>query len=352
MKRIVILVLIMLLLLTGCTGQKEQATPVEPGDNLRVHFIDVGQADAILVQSQQASLLIDAGNNEDGQLVTKYLRQQGIERLDVVMGTHPHEDHIGGLDTVIKQFDVAKVYLPKVNHNTKSYQDVLLAIKDKNLKVTAAAGGQEFNLGAARVEILAPNSNKYQVLNDYSIVCKITYGQNSFLLTGDAEELSEQEMLKKGYNLKADVLKVGHHGSYSSTSEDFLKAVAPEMAVISVAKENDYGHPHKEIMQRLADHRVKVYLTSQVGTIVMTSDGREIVVQTEKQAPAEVPLVPTESQTYVDANGQGLIKGNINKNGEKIYHLPGMQNYERTKPEVWFKTEDEARAAGFRRASK
>ena len=357
MKRFFVFAVMLLLLLTGCAAQGERVTapssePALQGDKLRVHFINVGQADAILVQSQQANLLIDAGKNGDGQMVVDYLKQQGIQKLDVVMGTHPHEDHIGGLDTVIKQYDVKKVYLPKVNHNTKTYQDVLLALKDKHLKATAAAGGQEFALGGATVEIIAPNSEKYKELNNYSIVCKVTYGETSFLLPGDAEELSEKEMLKQGYNLKADVLKVGHHGSHSSTSEAFLKAVAPELAVISVAKENDYGHPHQEIMQRLAAHKVKVYLTSQVGTIVMNSDGKEIEVQTEQKAPAKAPSTQTEEQIFVDANNQGLIKGNINKAGEKIYHLPGMQNYERTQPEAWFKTEAEAKAAGFRRAGK
>ena len=356
MKRIIVFAAILLLLLTGCAEQSERANapggPVLLGDQLKVHFIDVGQADAILVQNQQANLLIDAGNNADGQLVADYLQKQGVEKLDMVVGTHPHEDHIGGLDTVIKQYKVGQIYLPKVNHDTKTYQDVLLAVKAKNLKVTAAVGGQEFTLGDAKVEILAPNSANYKELNDYSIVCKISYGKNSFLLTGDAEELSEQEMLRKGYNLKADVLKVGHHGSHSSTSEAFLKAVAPEWAVIPVGQDNDYGHPHQETLQRLAAHRAKVYLTSQAGTIVMTSNGQEIDVQTEQQAPAVVPPVSTDSQTYVDANGQRLIKGNINKAGEKIYHLPGMQNYQKTKPEAWFKTEVEARAAGFRRAGK
>jgi len=286
MKKYFLLLSLLLMFLTGCQGNSQvttgpQATRQTTGV-LKVHFIDVGQADAILVQAGGSNMLIDAGNNDDAGLVEKYLRDQGVQKLDVVMGTHPHEDHIGGLDDVIKDFSIGKVYLPKVNHSTKTYKDVLLALKEKQIKATPAAGGQSFSLGDAKVEILAPNSESYEELNNYSIVCKVTYGHSAFLLTGDAEVLSEQEMLKKNYNLKADVLKVGHHGSHSSTGKDFLKAVSPAMAVISVGKDNDYGHPHRETLQKLAAQGIKVYRTDQVGTIKMVSDGKEIKVETAK----------------------------------------------------------------------
>lgn len=353
MRRIIVLALFVISIITAGCGQATRETvssdrpKIQPGI-FKIHFVDVGQADAILVQAGEQNMLIDAGNNDDGDLVEDYLHQQGIKKLAVVMGTHPHEDHIGGLDQVINNFDVEKVYLPKVNHDTATYRDVLLAVKNKNLKATPAQGGQEFQLGEARVEILAPNSSHYEELNDYSIVCKVTFGDSRFLLTGDAEKASEQEMLKKNYNLKADVLKVGHHGSRSSGGEKFLQAVSPKMAVIMVGQKNDYGHPHKETLQRLAAAGIKVYSTAQAGTIVMTSDGKNIQVETAKIAPAAVPV--DMKKIYFDEQGRGLIKGNINKRGDKIYHLPGQINYEATKPEAWFKTEAEARAAGFRRA--
>ncbi|MEW6066021.1 beta-lactamase [Desulforamulus profundi] len=354
MRRFIVLALGLLIFITGCSqaardAVKPEAPKIQPGI-LKVHFIDVGQADAILVQAGEENMLIDAGNNEDGEGVENYLKQQGVKKLSVVMGTHPHEDHVGGMDHVINAFTVDKVYLPKVNHSTQTYKDVLLAVKEKNLKATAAQGGQTFTLGEARVDILAPNGTGYEELNDYSIVCKVTFGDSSFLLTGDAEGTSEQEMLKKGYNLKAEVLKIGHHGSSSSTGEQFLKAVSPKMAVISVGQNNDYGHPHRETLQKLAAAQIKVYRTSQAGTIVMTSDGKKIEVETARATSAAGST--GQNKEYVDSRGRGLIKGNINKKGDKIYHLPEQANYERTKPEVWFTTEAEAEAAGFRKADR
>lgn len=360
MKKFILpLLLSILLLVTGCsqpeTGGGKAETPktmTAPGSTLKVHFIDVGQADAILVQEGDQAMLVDAGNNDDGELMVRYLNQQGIKKLQVVLGTHPHEDHIGGLDDIIKHFPVERVYLPKVNHATETYQDVLRAMKVKELKATAASGGQSFTLGDAQVEILAPNSSSYEELNDYSIVSKISFGETAFLLTGDAGILSEQEMLTKGYDLRANVLKVGHHGSYTATGEKFLKAVNPQIAVISVAAQNNYGHPHRETLQRLKNSKVEVYQTAQQGTLVLTSDGKKVTVENQTTTTKGEVSIAKDTSVYVDKNGKGVIKGNINKNGDKIYHLPGQQNYEKTNPEVWFKTEDEAVAAGFRRASR
>ncbi|MEG6523166.1 ComEC/Rec2 family competence protein [Desulfotomaculum sp. 1211_IL3151] len=360
MKKFILpLLLCILMLVTGCSQPETEGPKADipkiitaPAGTLKVHFIDVGQADAILVQNSDQAMLVDAGNNADGELMVRYLNQQGIKKLQVVIGTHPHEDHIGGMDDVIKHFSVEQIYLPKVNHATETYQDVLRAMKAKNIKATAASGGQSFTLGDARVEILAPNSSSYEELNDYSIVSKISFGETAFLLTGDAGILSEQEMITKGYDLRANVLKVGHHGSYTATGEKFLKAVNPQVAVISVAAKNDYGHPHREILERLKTSKVEVYQTAQQGTLVLVSDGKKITVENQTiTTKGEVPIAK-DTSVYVDKNAKGLIKGNINKNGDKIYHLPGQRNYEQTKPEAWFKTEDEAVQAGFRRASR
>lgn len=206
-------------------------------------------------------MLIDAGNNDDSDLVVNYLRAQGISKLDYVVGTHPHEDHIGGLDVAINTFDIGNVILPKISHTTKTYKDVLLSIKNKGLKVTTATGGKTFDLGNAKCEIVAPNGSDYEDLNNYSVVMKVTYGNNSFLFTGDAEDVSENEMLSKGYDLKADLLKVGHHGSHSSTTPQFLKAVSPKYAVISVGTGNKYGHPTQETLSKLNNAGIQVYRT-------------------------------------------------------------------------------------------
>ncbi|GAB6158249.1 hypothetical protein JCM39194_14490 [Desulfotomaculum varum] len=291
MKRLILLMLAISMLVTaGCSRNARDTvsspTAATSPDTMKVHFIDVGQADAILVQAGQQSMLIDAGNNDDGETVVNYLKQLGIKDLAIVMGTHPHEDHIGGLDDVIRAFEVERIYLPKVNHNTKTYRDVLLAIKEKKLKAISARGGQSFSLGEARVEIMAPNSDSYQELNEYSIVCKVTFGASRFLFAGDAERVSENEMLQNKYDLRADVIKIAHHGSNSSTGKRFLKAVTPQMAVISVGSGNDYGHPHKETLQKLAAAGIKVYRTDLMGTIVMTTDGQKIEVATQRSATA------------------------------------------------------------------
>jgi competence protein ComEC len=188
------------------------------------------------------------------------------------------------MDVVIQKFQIGKVYMPKVTTNTRTFEDVLLAVKETGLKITSPIAGSTITLDPAiKVEVLAPNSTKYEDLNNYSIVLKVTYGKTSFLLTGDAERESEKEMLAKSYNLKADVLKVGHHGSNSSTSAAFLKAVAPRYTVICVGKDNDdYGHPKQAILDRLSRARVKIFRTDLNGTIIAESDGEKVTVKGSK----------------------------------------------------------------------
>lgn len=249
---------------------------------LTVHFIDVGQADSILIQQGEHSMLIDGGNNADAPLVKDYISKQGVKKIDVVVGTHAHEDHIGALDDVIDAFPVGKVYFPKQVATTKTYENFVNSVKNKGLKFTLPKVGSTFNVGDAVCTILAPNKDSYEGGNDYSIVIKLQYGNNSFLFTGDAETLGEKEILDKKLDVKADVLKVGHHGSKTSTSDGFLKAVAPKYAVISSETGNDYGHPHQVIMDRLNKAKIKIYRTDEQGTIKAVSDGNTIKFSTVK----------------------------------------------------------------------
>ncbi|WFD08719.1 ComEC/Rec2 family competence protein [Tepidibacter hydrothermalis] len=254
---------------------KEGSNNTTVNGNLKVHFIHVGQADSILIHEPSGkSMFIDAANNDDSDLVVTYLRAQGISKLDYVVGTHPHEDYIGGVDVAINTFDIENVILSKATSSTKTYKDVLLSIKNKGLKVITATGEKTFDLGNSKCEIVAPNGSDYEDLNNYSVVIKVTYGNNSFLFTGYVEDISENEMLSKGYNLKADLLKVEHHGSHSSTTPQFLKAVSPKYAIISVGKDNKYGHPAQEILSKLSSVRVHVYRTDKMGTIIATSDAK------------------------------------------------------------------------------
>jgi competence protein ComEC len=245
---------------------------------LEVHFLDVGQADCILIKTPlQKVILIDSGKNSHENTVVSYIKSQGIDTIDAVVGTHPHEDHIGGLDAVINNFDIGKIFMPKVSHTTKTFEDVLNAVKNKGLKVTTAFAGTNIEVDTnLKVEMLSPNSETYDDMNNYSAVIKLSYNNTSFLFTGDAESISEQEMISKGYDLKADVLKVGHHGSATSTTALFLNKVSPQYAIISVGKENSYGHPDNLILNRLKTFGVEVFRTDEAGTIIATSDGETI----------------------------------------------------------------------------
>lgn len=248
---------------------------------LKVHFINVGQADSILVQQGSQALLVDAGNNSDGDTVKSYLSSQGIKSLDFLIGTHPHEDHIGGMDYVINSFKVGKIFMPKTTSNTKTFEDVVNAAKAKNLSFTAPTPGDSFKVGEATCTILAPNRSGYEDPNNYSIVLKVSFGSTSFLLSGDAEEISENEMISKGVDLSSTVLKVGHHGSDSSTTSNYLTKVSPKYAVLSVGKDNSYGHPKQSVMDRLKSKSIEVYRTDENGTIVATSNGTTVTFNTK-----------------------------------------------------------------------
>ncbi|MBE3572413.1 MAG: MBL fold metallo-hydrolase [Moorella humiferrea] len=278
---IIFALLAFILFLTACSsGGTVGAPPPGDGRELKVHFIDVGQADSILIQTPAGkAILIDGGNNDDGIKVVNYIKSQGVKELAAVVATHPHEDHIGGLDSVIKEIPVAAVYMPNAVTTTRTFEDFINAVKASGATRIRARGGVKMDIPGLSVEFLAPNSNSYDELNNYSAVLKIAYGNTAFLFTGDAETVSEEEMLSAGYNLKADVLKVGHHGSASSTAAAFLKAVAPKYAVISVGKGNDYGHPDPRVLERLQRAGVKIYRTDEHGTVIIVSDGRNITIK-------------------------------------------------------------------------
>jgi beta-lactamase superfamily II metal-dependent hydrolase len=284
------------------TDKQDEVRKIEADfeyDEIQVVFIDVGQADAILIVEGEDAMLIDAGNNNDAALVLSYLESYSVNKLDYVIGTHPHEDHIGGLDVIIDSLDIEQVFMPKVINTTKTFEDVLDAVDRKDLRITTPKVGATYALGQATWEIVAPNSDSYDDLNDYSIVIKLSYGSQEFLFTGDAETLSEREILQAGADISADVFKVGHHGSSSSTTQGFLEAVDPDYAIICVGEDNSYGHPDDEVLARLSAMGVKVYRTDINGTVVATSDGTSIMFTQEKEpAPVvSVPEPPAEPET-------------------------------------------------------
>ncbi len=249
---------------------------IEEGRNIgpmTIHYINVGQGDSILIQQDGHNMLIDAGTNASEGTVVNYLKSKGVSKLDYVIGTHPHEDHIGGLDKVINNFAVDKVIMPKVTHTTQTFKDVITAMQNKGLKITTPTVGDKYYLGVADFTILAPNNSSYDNLNNYSVVIKLKFGNRSFIFTGDAESLSEGEILAKQLDITGDVLKLGHHGSRTSTTQGFLNKVNPKYAVISCGKNNSYKHPHQETLNKLKAKNIKVYRTDEAGTIIATSNG-------------------------------------------------------------------------------
>ena len=250
---------------------------VTDGQTLSVHYLDVGQGDSIFIElPQNKTMLIDAATAEYGEGIAEYIYEQGYEKIDYLIATHPHADHIGGMKAVVEKFEIDKVYMPKASTTTKTYKNLLQAIKDKGLKInTAKAGIIIAQSGNLKIDILAPNSDSYDELNNYSAVIKITYGDRAFLFMGDAEKLSEQEITA---DVKADVLKAGHHGSSSSTSEEFLARVNPTAAVISCGKDNSYGHPHKETLEALEKAGIEIYRTDTMGTIIASTDGESLEI--------------------------------------------------------------------------
>jgi len=276
------LALFFVFVLLICCVPVDVNTDVVSSENLLVvHFIDVGQGDATLIKTPDGeNILIDAGDNSHTDEMIAYLQKQGIQSFTAVIGTHPHEDHIGGLDKVIDKFEIENVYMPKVVHTTKTFEDVLDSIDRKGLKIKSAASGIKIPLKNVDAVFLAPVSDKYEELNNYSGVLRLQYGDNVFLFTGDAEALSEEEMLAAHPSelFRAQVLKVGHHGSKSSTSEAFLSAVLPEYGIISTGEDNSYKHPHEETLDILQQYGVSVLRTDIQGTIIIKSNGEKIEV--------------------------------------------------------------------------
>jgi competence protein ComEC len=269
----IILNFILIILLFQCSINTKENNIQINKNTLQVHFINVGQGDSILIQVNNKNLLIDSGPNKSEDKLKKYLKKLNISKFDYIIATHPHEDHIGNMSYIINNFDVLNFYAPKVENSTKAFETMVESLIRKDLKIKVLkANIKSIDLGKnIVVDVFSPLSNSYEDLNNYSPIVKISYGNTSFLFTGDAEELSENEVLNAGFDLKCDVLKIGHHGSSSSTSENFLKASNPSIAVISVGEDNTYGHPTDTVLSRLKE--TKIYRTDINGNIVITSDG-------------------------------------------------------------------------------
>lgn len=263
-----------------------ELTELNNGENpeklLQVHFIDVGQGDATLITYDGHAMLIDGGDNSKGTAIQKYLMDNGIEKLDYVIGTHPDADHIGGLDVIIYKFNCDNIIMPDVGKDTKSYEDLIMSIEEKDYEIINPKEDMKLYMGDVEFTVLSPNKDKtYEDINDYSIVLRMEYKDISFIFAGDAGKLVMEDILTKDVELDCDVYKVAHHGSADSYCEDFYNKMSPAYMIISCGKDNDYNHPHKEIMDYIDKNNIITYRTDQNGDIVAYTDGEKIAWITE-----------------------------------------------------------------------
>lgn len=279
-KKLLILVLIIcILVLGGCIQPQMSDNNSLNNEELTVIVFNVGQADSIFIHTQQGeNILIDAANNSDGEYLVEKLTMLGVNKIDYFFLTHPHADHIGGADDIINNFEIGSIYAPKLYHDTQTYKEVLNAADAKGIKITAARPCT-IALSIATLNILSPAKDKYSNLNAYSIVLKLTYKDFDMLFMGDLPKAQEKDIMNN--DLRANIIKIGHHGSQSSTSEEFLKRTGCKYAVISVGKNNDYGHPNDIVLNLLQKYNIKVYRTDYEGDIIITTDGKDINIKNE-----------------------------------------------------------------------
>lgn len=363
--------------LTGCAGAPGTASAVPAGSaaetgmsqtntsadredsavqgSFEVHFIDVGQADSALVLCDGESMLIDGGNAADSDLIYTYLKKLELEHLNYLVCTHAHEDHVGGLSGALNYASVDTAFAPVTDYSSKAFGSFKKNLEKQGKEITIPSAGDEFSLGSAQVTVLGPVRPSEET-NNTSIVLRIVYGDTSFLFTGDAEREEEQDILDAGYTLKSTVLKVGHHGSDTSTSYPFLREIMPEYAVISVGTGNSYGHPTEDTLSRLRDADVKVYRTDMQGDIICTSDGTNVTFETKKNADADTlasvgsnsvrrkeesteavstEAVPSETAAPEAALPEkaSLETEYILNTGTKKFHLPGCSGAAKMKEE-------------------
>jgi len=314
--------------------------PISDGSTFEVHYIDVGQGDSALVLCDGQSMLIDGGEASESSKIYSYLKSNGIAHLDYMVATHAHSDHIGGLSGALNYATVGTAFCPVTEYDSKTFSSLLKYLDAQGVEITVPTAGDTFALGSAVVQILGPQK-AYDDPNDTSIVLRVVYGDTSFLFTGDAERTAEADILEAGYDLSSTVLKVGHHGSDTSTSYPFLREIMPEYAVIQVGKDNSYGHPTEDTLSRLRDADVKVYRNDLQGTIICTSDGKEVSFSTERNESAQ--MNPTVVATP-EPDDIGEYIGNKNS---KKFHLPTCKNLPAEKNRIYLSSRQEAIEGGF-----
>ena len=296
---------------------------------MRVHFIDVGQGDCSFIElGNGQTMLIDAGNPEDGDDIVKYIENLQYSDIDYVVATHPHDDHIGGMAEVLKTFPVEKMYMPNAVHTSYSFENLLNVIDEKDIDLNVAKTGTSIlNSGPIEIDILSPVQEEYSEMNNYSAVVRIIYGESSFLFTGDAEKIVESEILDS--EIDVDVLKVGHHGSNSSSSEAFINATSPQIALISCGQDNMYGHPDYEVLSLLNENNVKIYRTDEAGTIRITADQNKKISVDKKASPIKEKAPPTVVSEVKEEEIIEKVADNAPNENYIVYRTATGKNFHR-----------------------
>lgn len=346
-RSLLTLVIMVSLIMGGCfTPVATTSNPAE-GGQLEVHFIDVGQGDSILIKKGEEAMLIDAGTKNSSIRLRKYLDEQGVKRFEYLVGTNPLRDHMGGMSDLIENYELSRMILPRIEGLNQTYKDLQMRLLARHIKPILAEPGKSYALGDASFSLFAPSSSSYSDLADYSVVIKLEYGETSFLFCGDAGEISEREMMDLEFDLSANLLKLGRHGSSSATSDKFLQAVHPDYAVISVGQDNPYLHPHMQTMLKLHDNNIPVYRTDEQGTIVAVSDGQNISFKVDPGSYTWPEIMATEEPgqealevpTEEDLQKPVVVNENSNK-----YHERGCSFLDDKCVEI---TLEQAREAGY-----
>lgn len=303
------LLLTLAFLFSSCTSvQEPTSTTSAPSPkitgNVQIAYLNVGQGDSTFIQLPTGeTVLIDAGEEDDGQTVIQYIKNSGCVTIDYLIATHPHADHIGGMADVINAFTIKKIFMPQVSHTTKTYENLLTTIQAKGLTIQSAKAGKVlFDYGNLSAVFLSPCKADSADLNNSSAVLKLSYNDKSFLFMGDAEREAEEELLSGGFSLAADVLKVGHHGSDTSTTRAFAEAVRPSIAIISVG-ENSYGHPAPAVLAALQAVGAEIWRTDEKGAAVVTFDGATLALEQMEDIRSHAPFVDSETIVYITNSG-------------------------------------------------